>query len=315
MNPSGSSPTSPPRLALDPDVLQRRPQVGLYKQEGQWEWLSGELYDDSNWYPGEPNGTGDRGGYLASRTSVVDSTRPSRGPPREPSTAPGCTRTSSATRGSSWSRTDSRNLGHTYSPPIDETLTAFSASFKFSFKNANGGNDGFCFLWGDLSDDSGNRPEGGEYGTFGFLEDGEGLSVGINSYTKGGSRIDGRWVQPFTLTPMTFETSPTPTTRPRDVRSRCRLSRRLACGSGRLRLDRLPVRAHHIVYRTRGSTNSPESIPPTGASVSPVATGRSTWTSFGDFRWTTNTCPRPVDWAVVRATPSTTPTTSTCAAR
>ena len=185
------------------------PWVGLYKREGQWEWLSGALYDNSNWYPGEPNGTGDRGSYLASPNFGGGFTEAFSGTPE--GTLYG-TAVYADVFGNPRLKLVADGFNGTwgtwYSQPVEQTLTAFSASFKFSFKNANGGpGDGFCFLWGDLSDDSGNRPEGGEYGTFGFLQDGEGLSVGINSYSKGGSAgIDGRWgAQPFTLTPMTFE--------------------------------------------------------------------------------------------------------------
>ncbi|MEE2681968.1 MAG: hypothetical protein VX641_06305 [Planctomycetota bacterium] len=185
------------------------PWVGLYEREGQWEWLSGELFDGSNWYPGEPNGTGNRGSYLASPNfgggfteNFADTPQGTLygtavyadvfGNPRLKLVADGFAGT--------W--------GTWYSLPVDQSLVAFSASFTFSFKNTNGGpGDGFCFLWGDLSDDTGNRPEGGEFGIFGFLQDGEGLSVGINSYAEGGAAgIDGRWgAQPFTLTPMSFE--------------------------------------------------------------------------------------------------------------
>ena len=81
------------------------------------------------------------------------------------------------------------------SPAIDETVKAFDASFRFSLKNLGGApGDGFSFLWGDLSNTSGTRMSGGEWGTEGFVADGAGLSVGFASYPAGATNgVNGRW--------------------------------------------------------------------------------------------------------------------------
>ena len=69
------------------------------------------------------------------------------------------------------------------SPSVDSTVLSFEVSFRFSLKNADGGpGDGFCFFWGDLSDTSGTRTSGGEWGLEAFIADGEGLSIGFSSY-------------------------------------------------------------------------------------------------------------------------------------
>lgn len=79
--------------------------------------------------------------------------------------------------------------------PVEEELLGFDLSFRFSLKNLGGGpGDGFSFLWGDLSDPSGLRMSGGEWGIQSFLEDGSGLSVGFRSYPDaGGSGVAVRW--------------------------------------------------------------------------------------------------------------------------
>ena len=75
----------------------------------------------------------------------------------------------------------------------DRRLTSFSATFDFSFNtNGNGGlGDGFSFLFGDLSDMSGNRAAGGEGGVNAFYEDGRGMSIGFDTY--GGDSVKARW--------------------------------------------------------------------------------------------------------------------------
>lgn len=74
------------------------------------------------------------------------------------------------------------------------SLTSFNASFNFSFNtNGNGGlGDGFSFLFGDMSNMSGNRWEGGEWGLNAFSDDGHGMSVGFDTYG-GDSGIHARW--------------------------------------------------------------------------------------------------------------------------
>ena len=81
------------------------------------------------------------------------------------------------------------------SPAIDGTVKEFDASFRFSLKNLGGGpGDGFSFIWGDLSNRSGTRMSGGEWGIEGFVADGAGLSVGFASYPAGGTNgVNGRW--------------------------------------------------------------------------------------------------------------------------
>ena len=72
-------------------------------------------------------------------------------------------------------------------------IVAFEASFKWSFKNEGGGpGDGFSFLFGDMTDMSGNQWEGGEYGLNRFYEMGSGMSIGFDSYG-GDSGVYARW--------------------------------------------------------------------------------------------------------------------------
>ena len=41
------------------------PWIGLFLRDGAWTWLSDVPFDGDGWFPGEPNGTGDRGTYFA----------------------------------------------------------------------------------------------------------------------------------------------------------------------------------------------------------------------------------------------------------
>ena len=74
------------------------------------------------------------------------------------------------------------------------SLTSFNASFNFSFNtNGNGGlGDGFSFLFGNMTNMSGNRWEGGEGGLNAFSDDGQGMSIGFDTYG-GDSGIHARW--------------------------------------------------------------------------------------------------------------------------
>ena len=93
------------------------------------------------------------------------------------------------------------------SPPVAGTVKEFTASFRFSVRNSNGGaGDGFSFLWGDLSDASGNRMSGGEWGLQGFSDDGAGLSVGFVTYTGAGANgVNGKWGgSQFAFSPLSF---------------------------------------------------------------------------------------------------------------
>ena len=93
------------------------------------------------------------------------------------------------------------------SAPVAGTVKEFTATFRFSLRNSNGGaGDGFSFLWGDLSNASGNRMSGGEWGLQGFNDDAAGLSVGFISYTGAGANgVNGKWGgSQFAFTPLSF---------------------------------------------------------------------------------------------------------------
>jgi len=80
-------------------------------------------------------------------------------------------------------------------PTFDyKSMTSFSVSFNFSFNtNGNGGlGDGFSFLFGDMSDMSGNNWEGGEWGLNAFSNAGSGMSIGFDTYGED-SGIYARW--------------------------------------------------------------------------------------------------------------------------
>ena len=65
-----------------------------------------------------------------------------------------------------------------------------SMSFRFSFKNADGGPGDA----GVISRTSGNRAEGGEWGVNAFVQDGQGLSVGVVPYPAVGTNgVTARW--------------------------------------------------------------------------------------------------------------------------
>jgi len=170
------------------------PWIGMFKNTDGWWWLSQTPFNWDGWAPGEPNGTGDRacwygsarffdncqdcpfvGGDLFGAAQLVDVFGYSR------------LKLVSDSVSGSW--------GTWISPPIDDHVVAFELSFRFSFKNEDGGpGDGFSVLWGDLSDTSGNRVEGGEWGINAFVNDGQGLSVGVQPYpAQGTNGVKGRW--------------------------------------------------------------------------------------------------------------------------
>ena len=94
------------------------------------------------------------------------------------------------------------------SPPIEDQVVEFEASFKFSLKNLGGGpGDGFSFVWGDLSNTFGTRMSGGEWGLEAFVVDGGGLSVGFQTYPDlGNDGVAGRWGgETFAFTPFPFD--------------------------------------------------------------------------------------------------------------
>jgi len=76
----------------------------------------------------------------------------------------------------------------------NQSITSFNASFNFSYNtNGNGGlGDGFSFLFGDMTDMSGNNWEGGEWGLNAFNNSGSGMTIGFDSYGAD-SGIYARW--------------------------------------------------------------------------------------------------------------------------
>ncbi len=93
-------------------------------------------------------------------------------------------------------------------PAIDETVLEFTATFRYSLKNSGGGpGDGFSLLFGDLSDTSGTRASGGEWGLEAFNEDGGGLTVGFVTYPgAGGNGVNAKWGgSQFAFTPYDHE--------------------------------------------------------------------------------------------------------------
>jgi len=101
------------------------------------------------------------------------------------------------------------------SAPIAGTVKEFTASFRFSLRNSAGGaGDGFSFVWGDLSNASGTRMSGGEWGLEGFNTDQAGLSVGFVTYTGAGANgVNGKWggnqfaFVPYSFAPVTWLTT------------------------------------------------------------------------------------------------------------
>ncbi len=94
------------------------------------------------------------------------------------------------------------------SDAVAETVTSFTASFRFSLKNQGGGpGDGFSFVWGDLTNDKGTRMAGGEWGIEAFNTDGGGLSVGFVTYPGGGGNgVNGKWGgTPFAFAPFSYD--------------------------------------------------------------------------------------------------------------
>ena len=184
------------------------PWIGLVEGNDGWKWLSEVPFDWPGWSPGEPNGTGDRGcWYGGSRFTNEYIERFGEGVTGSLFYDAGYHNVFGYQRLKLVADGFPGTSGTWSSDPIDERIVAFDASFRFSFKNESGGpGDGFCFFWGDLSDTSGERPLGGEWGLSAFYLDQAGLSVGVASYPDAGQNsIDGRWGSTrFAQTPFDF---------------------------------------------------------------------------------------------------------------
>ncbi len=170
------------------------PWVGLFQNTDGWWWLSEVPFDWNGWVPGEPNGTGDRACWYGSS--------------RFYDTCADCPLSSGDLFGAAAVVEDfgqqrlklvadafPGTWGTWVSEPVAESVVGFEVSFRFSFKNENGGpGDGFSFLWGDLSDTSAGRVEGGEWGVNAFAIDEAGLAVGIQPYPAAGTQgVRGLW--------------------------------------------------------------------------------------------------------------------------
>ena len=110
------------------------PWIGLFKREGEWVWLSDEPFDGDDWFPGEPNGTGDRGSYFAVPDYFGALSENFTGTPQgelfgaaQYADVFGNPRLKLVSDGfpGTW--------GTWKTPPVARGLTAFSASFRFSF--------------------------------------------------------------------------------------------------------------------------------------------------------------------------------------
>ena len=173
--------------------LNSGPWIGLYKDMDGWRWLSEEPLDWNGWAPAEPNDTGDRAAMFGSSRFFDNVVNPLDG---------GETfGTAQFVDDFGFSRlklvSDSFQgvWGTWISDSIPQEVIGLNVSFRFSFKNEDGGpGDGFSILWGDLSDTSNGRASGGEWGINAFEEDDAGLSVCARSYPPlGENGVAGRW--------------------------------------------------------------------------------------------------------------------------
>ncbi len=185
--------------------LNNGPWVGLYKSLDQWQWLSGSVLNWDGWAPGEPNETGDYGALFGS-TRFFNNLH-------SPIGSGALFGTAELVNDFGYSRlklvSDSfpSTWGTWISNSIPENVIGINASFRFSFKNQDGGpGDGFSFLWGDLSDISGGRASGGEWGISAFTDDQAGLAVCSRTYpAEGGNGVAGKWgSQEFTFAGVDF---------------------------------------------------------------------------------------------------------------
>jgi hypothetical protein len=169
------------------------PWIGLFKDFGNWWWLSEEILSWNGWAPGEPNETGDYGAMFGSSRFFDQASGPIDG--GELFGSAELVDDYGYPRLKLVSDSFSGTWGTWISPAIPKNVIAFNLSYRFSFKNQDGGpGDGFSFLWGDLSDTSNGRASGGEWGVNAFVEDEAGLSVCSSSYPALGSNgVGGRW--------------------------------------------------------------------------------------------------------------------------
>ena len=140
------------------------PWIGLFRHDNEWQWLSGEEFDWDGWSPGEPNGTGDFAGYYGAPRFLSSFTEDfGPGAVGELFNTAVYADVFGNNRLKLVSDGQSGTFGTWISPSIEDTIVSMDVTFKFSFKNEAGGpGDGFAFVWGDLSDTSGIRAEGGE---------------------------------------------------------------------------------------------------------------------------------------------------------
>ena len=173
--------------------LNNGPWIGLYKILDEWQWASGALLNWNGWAPSEPNGTGEYGALFGSSRFFSNVSNPAAGGELFGSAQLvedfGYSRLKLVADGfpSTW--------GTWISEPIADDVVGINATFKLSFKNLNGdAGDGLSFLWGDLSDTSGGRTSGGEWGVSAFEEDNAGLAVCARTYPAGGGNgVAGKW--------------------------------------------------------------------------------------------------------------------------
>ncbi|MCH2161095.1 MAG: hypothetical protein MK085_04395 [Phycisphaerales bacterium] len=176
--------------------LNGGPWLGLYQDGPDWRWLSGALFDWDGWAPSEPNGTGDRGSWYGSTVFYDEYDEDYDGKPT--GTLFGSAQYADVfgnNRLKLVSDSQPGTWGTWAGPPLDIEVTGFTASFRFSFKNQDGGpGDGFSFFWGDVSDTSDDRMVGGEWGLNAFNLDEAGLTIGVASYPGAGQNgFYARW--------------------------------------------------------------------------------------------------------------------------
>ena len=173
--------------------LNNGPWIGLYNVFDEWQWLSGTLLNWDGWAPGEPNETGSYGAFFGSSRFFNNTHEPIED--GELFGAAQLVDDFGHSRLKLVSDSFPSTWGTWISEPVPEHVVGINATFRFSFKNQDGGpGDGFAFLWGNLSDTSGGRTSGGEWGIAAFEEDDAGLAVCARSYpAEGENGVAGKW--------------------------------------------------------------------------------------------------------------------------